>query len=84
MPEDLCICIGSGAAVNATKKGSTHSDALVREPSLIGKALQEQGVQASCACVADNPAVGISRGNRLREVGVAKGWRVRRGARKTR
>ncbi|KAH8617061.1 hypothetical protein ERJ75_000414900 [Trypanosoma vivax] len=78
--------ISNAMAMSIMKKGNAHSTALVREPSLIDKALQEQCVQASSDCTssADNPADGISRGNRLRSVDVASGWRMRRGARKTR
>ncbi|KAG8343178.1 hypothetical protein TRVL_06001 [Trypanosoma vivax] len=68
MPENLYICIGNVTVMNIIKKGNGHSDTLVREPSLIDKALQKQGVQVSCAHIAspENAAEGISRGNGLR------------------
>ncbi|KAH8617740.1 hypothetical protein ERJ75_000340600 [Trypanosoma vivax] len=83
-PKNLHSCIDNAVLMNKKKKGAAHSDALVREPSLIDKALQEQGVLASCSNIASakSPADGISRGNRLRNVDVAKGWHMRRGARK--
>ncbi|KAH8617580.1 hypothetical protein ERJ75_000363900 [Trypanosoma vivax] len=61
--KNLHICIGNA-----------RSDALVREPSLIHKALQEQAVQASWTYIAsaENPADEISRGNSLRQMNVLK------------
>ncbi|KAH8617748.1 putative Reverse transcriptase like [Trypanosoma vivax] len=75
MPKNLHICIDNTAVMNIIKKGNTHSDALMRVPSLIVKALQGQGVQASWAHIAsaENCADGISRGNRLGKADVAKG-----------
>ncbi|KAH8615516.1 hypothetical protein ERJ75_000576600 [Trypanosoma vivax] len=85
-PQNLRICIDNATVMNIMKEGNTRSDVLVREPSRINKALQEQGVQASWDSIAsgDNPADGISRGNRFWQVDIAKGWWMRRGAWKTR
>ncbi|KAG8339904.1 putative serine/threonine protein phosphatase [Trypanosoma vivax] len=85
-PKNLRICIGNTTVMNVMKKGNAHCAALVHERSRINKALQEQCAQASCACIAsgDNPADGISRGNRFWHVDIAKGWWMRRGAWKTR
>ncbi|CCD21424.1 hypothetical protein TRVL_08193 [Trypanosoma vivax] len=79
----ICICIGNAAAMNVMKKGNANCDALVREPSLAGKALQEQGVHASWDYIASagRPADVSSRGNGLWKVDVAKGWWMRRGGR---
>ncbi|KAG8347590.1 hypothetical protein TRVL_01565 [Trypanosoma vivax] len=59
--------------MNIMEKGSTHSDALVCGPSLIDKASQEQGVQASWGYIAENPADSISRENKPRNVVNTKG-----------
>ncbi|KAH8609341.1 hypothetical protein ERJ75_001209200 [Trypanosoma vivax] len=81
-PKNLRIFIGNTTAMNAMKGGCTHSDALVLEPSFIGKALQEQGAQACWSCIAsaENLADWISRGNKLGNVDVASGGHMRRGA----
>ncbi|KAH8619478.1 hypothetical protein ERJ75_000162800 [Trypanosoma vivax] len=67
MPKNLHIGIANATSMNIMKSGRAHSDALVREPSLIDKALQKQGVQAPWDYIAsaENPADGISRGNGL-------------------
>ncbi|KAG8340757.1 hypothetical protein TRVL_08412 [Trypanosoma vivax] len=78
--------IGNATAVSTMKKGSAHSTALVRGPSLIDRVLQQQCVHTSCDCIASakKPADGISRGNRFRSVDIAKGWWMRRRARRAR
>ncbi|KAH8604101.1 hypothetical protein ERJ75_001754700 [Trypanosoma vivax] len=85
MPKNLHIGIGNAAAMNVMKKGNANCDALVRDPSLIDKVLQEQGVQTSWDYIASarNPANRISCVNGFRN-DVAKGWRMRRETRRTR
>ncbi|KAG8340467.1 hypothetical protein TRVL_08706 [Trypanosoma vivax] len=74
-PRNLHICINNTTVMNIMKEGNTRSDALVRERLCINKALQEQCVQPCCDRIAsaENIDDGISRGKRLRNVGVAKG-----------
>ncbi|KAG8346232.1 hypothetical protein TRVL_02948 [Trypanosoma vivax] len=68
--------------MSVMEKGGARSDALMRGPSLIDGALQEQGVQPSWDYIssAENRANGISWGNRLRDLDVARGWHMRRSA----
>nr|CCC46577.1 conserved hypothetical protein, in T. vivax [Trypanosoma vivax Y486] len=82
MVEKLHICIGDTTAMSIMNKGVVYSDALAREPSLIDKALKEQGVRASWDYIAstENAADGISRGNMLGKVDVARGLYMRRSA----
>ncbi|KAG8346222.1 hypothetical protein TRVL_02949 [Trypanosoma vivax] len=82
MSKNFHICIGNAAVMNIMKKGNEHSDALMRGPSLIDKAFQEQGAQASWDYIAsaESAANGISRRNGLRNLDAAKGWRMRRSA----
>ncbi|KAG8340013.1 hypothetical protein TRVL_09163 [Trypanosoma vivax] len=86
MPRNLHNCTNDTTAMNIMKKGNAHFGALVRESPLIDKALQEQGVRASCAFTAsaENPTDGISCGNMLGNVDIARGRHMRGGARKAR
>ncbi|KAG8340424.1 hypothetical protein TRVL_08751 [Trypanosoma vivax] len=73
-PKNLHIDIDNTTVMNTMKKGNRHSDALVRESSLIDRVLQEQGVQTSWHYIAsaENAADGICIGNGLRQMNIVK------------
>ncbi|KAH8604890.1 hypothetical protein ERJ75_001666500 [Trypanosoma vivax] len=74
-PKNWHICIDNATAMNTVMKVNAHSDALVHEPSLIDRVLQEQGVQTSWGYIAsaEDAVDGIPRGNRLRNFGYHEG-----------
>ncbi|CCD19345.1 hypothetical protein ERJ75_000509100 [Trypanosoma vivax] len=86
IPKNLPICIGNAVEMNVMRKDDAHSDASARESPLINEVLPKQSVQSSWVCIVpiENPLDWFSRRNRLKKVGVARGWRMRRGARRAR
>ncbi|PWV10966.1 putative target of rapamycin (TOR) kinase 1 [Trypanosoma cruzi] len=82
LPSTMDVWVGNNSLQGAANKGSSKSHAMTWELQRIYRFLDLRGIHASFAYVrsADNPADGISRGRVFTLQGLAKGWKLRRGA----